>query len=275
MSARIWLGGMEVTVLVDGVYSARVEHLVHMHGPEQEKAAREKWGKPTFEVDVNCFLVKADGALTLIDAGAGEAWGPAYGKMRASLAALGVQPGDIDRVLLTHVHGDHALGLLTADGHAWLPQAEIFAPRADWDYFTDSDEMARLPSGRRGGAAVAAKLDDAYGARIRLYDAGDTRAGIESVGLPGHTPGQCGFILRGGGETLFLVADALHVGDLQAADPDLGVVYDISPSIAAATRRAMLARAADEGLIVAGGHLHGLARVRRAGDGFAFEPLTQ
>jgi ribonuclease Z len=50
----------------------------------------------------NCsYLVRAAGAVLLIDCG------PA---VLQQLAAVGVTPGDVTHLLLTHRHGDHILG---------------------------------------------------------------------------------------------------------------------------------------------------------------------
>lgn len=268
----VTLGDVEVTILVDGVYSAPVSHLAHTGGEAATEAALAGWNKPTIDVDVNCFLLRSPEGLTLIDAGAGFAWGDRYGKARTLLAELGVRPADIGRVILTHLHGDHALGLLDGES-AWLPNAEIVVPDADWRFFGDADEVAKLPDGRRGGAAIAAKLAAAYERRIRTALPGETFANAELLPLPGHTPGQAGYVLRGPDATLLICADLLHEPALQAKDPDLGVIYDILPTVAAATRRDTLARCADEKWIIAGGHLKGFGRVRHEGQGFVIEPL--
>ena len=67
-------------------------------------------------------------------------------------------------------------------------------------------------------------------------------------------------------------ADALHLPDAQAADPDIGLVFDVDPAEAVRTRRALLERAAREGWIIAGSHVTGLGRVQRAGNAFRFMP---
>lgn len=263
-------GPYQVTRVVDGVYRAPVADLAHVTTPDRAVEVARRWGKPTIDVPVNLFLLSGPGGLTLIDAGAGEAWGPAYGQARAMLAALGVAPCDVRRVLLTHLHGDHALGLL--DGEArFFPNAEIFAPADDLAFFTDSRARAATPANRAGAFAVAAKLTAVYGDALRSLSPGaEPIDDLVMMTLPGHTPGHAGFVI-GRGETagpgaLFLMGDALHAAALQPADPDLGFVYDIDPPRAGRTRRGALDLAARRGWIVSGGHIDGFMRVEAQGE---------
>jgi len=59
------------------------------------------------------------------------------GLLPDALERLGVTPGEIDTVVLTHLHIDH-IGWLAPDGAPFFPHAEIYCHRADWDYFVDT-----------------------------------------------------------------------------------------------------------------------------------------
>lgn len=251
-------GAYRVTRLVDGVYKAPVGHLMHLSRPERASEVALRWGRPTIDVPVNVFLLQGPAGVILIDAGAGESWGPDYGRARAAMTAMGVAPADVGLVLLTHLHGDHALGLMQ-DGAAFFRNARIVAPQAELAYFTDARAKEALAPERRGAFDVAAKLLAAYGDRVATFESGRSPApGVESMALPGHTPGHTGFVVGG---ALFLFGDALHVDALQSADPDLGFVYDVDPAEAAASRRDALESAARAGWIVCGGHIGGFKRV--------------
>jgi glyoxylase-like metal-dependent hydrolase (beta-lactamase superfamily II) len=88
--------------------------------------------------------------------------------------------------------------------------------------------------------------------------------------LPGHTPGHTGYLLRGDGDSgdLLLWGDALHLGRIQPADPQIGLVYDLDPQTAARTRRATLERAVQQDWTVASGHVRGFGRVHSAQTGY-------
>ncbi|WP_419896005.1 AidB family quorum-quenching N-acyl homoserine lactonase [Roseomonas sp. USHLN139] len=259
-------GSIETVLLRDGHFTAPAETLTHIGGAPDRARAIATWGRPQIATDVNCFLLRGPMGVTLIDVGVGTAWGDGFGHARAQLAALGIAPAAVERVLLTHLHDDHLNGLYEGDT-PFFPAAEIWAPQADLAFFTDPQARARLPEARHGGFKMAEKLLRVFGDRVRALPAGPVLPGIEAVPLPGHTPGHTGYRIEG---RLLVWADLLHLQALQPAEPEIGLVFDLDPAQAAATRRATLARAAAEGLVIAGSHVEGFHRVTAAGAGFAF-----
>ena len=67
------------------------------------------------------------------------------------MAAAGFDPKAVDMVVISHFHGDHINGLLTADNTLAFPNAEVLVPAAEWKYFMDDGEMSRRPTGRMQG----------------------------------------------------------------------------------------------------------------------------
>jgi glyoxylase-like metal-dependent hydrolase (beta-lactamase superfamily II) len=107
-------------------------------------------------LDTNCFLVHAPDSLGLIDAGYG---GKINAKLRhrheledgeplvRNLAVIGVAPEEIDWVILTHLHFDHAGGVTRQDEGGNLrptfPRARHFVQRIEWeDALSDLPELA-------------------------------------------------------------------------------------------------------------------------------------
>ena len=265
------IGETRIQVLLDGVFETGRDALTHRGGEAARARALDLWGDRPLRVDVNAFLLRGPRGTELVDAGTGPSWGPQFGHARQAMRDEGVAPEAVDRVFLTHIHGDHALGLLDGDAPS-LPRAEIVVPAADLAFFTDAAERDRLPEARRGGFPIAPRLIAAYGDRLKAVPFGAVMPGVALVPLPGHTPGQGGVLLTEGGDAALLLGDALHLGDLQAADPDVGLVFDLDPATAADTRRAVLARAAATGWAIAGGHLAGFGRVAAEGGGFRITP---
>ncbi|MEJ1160845.1 MBL fold metallo-hydrolase [Prosthecomicrobium sp. N25] len=222
-------------------------------------------------LDVNAFALRLSGGITLVDAGGGPALGTGFGRIRPALAGMGIRPEDVEAVCLTHLHSDHAGGLFDED-RACFPRATVMVPAAELAFFTDPAARERTHPDRRSGFRMAAALTSAYDGRIRALPEGPVVPGLDCVALPGHTPGHAGYRLGEGAGALLLWGDVVHLPELQVADPDLGLVYDFDPALAAETRRSLLARCAGEQWIVAGGHT-GFGRVTSGGDGFAFEPL--
>lgn len=253
-------GPYDVRLFIDGIYAAPVEHLAHVTSEARREAAVRGWGRPTVDMDVNMFTLAGPDGLTLIDAGTGPFWGPGLGKARAAMAQAGLVPGDVRRVLLTHIHGDHALGLLDGEGR-YFPDAEIFAPAGDLAFFTDPAIRDGVPAHRRGGFDVAARIIAAYGERVKPLEAGPVLPGVEAIALPGHTPGHTGYLIGEGAERLMLWGDLVHKPDLQFADPDLCFIYDADAAAGAVSRHGLLRRAAREGWVVSGGHISGFIRI--------------
>ncbi|MFA6966136.1 MBL fold metallo-hydrolase [Bosea sp. (in: a-proteobacteria)] len=261
-------GRYDVSILHDGFYEAPIDVLTHASGPAARERAIKAWGRPTLRIVVNCFLLRGPDGITLVDAGTGTSWGAAYGHARTALDAMGIARGDVDRVLITHLHGDHALGLF--DGNEpYFPNAQVLVPEADLSFFTDEAKRDQTPENRRGGFAIAATLQRLYGGRVEaIAGLEDVLPGIRMIPLPGHTHGQSGYLIGDDAHSLLIWGDALHLETLQASDPDVGLVFDLDGATAVKTRRDILARASHEGWIVTGGHVEGFKTVRNVGNAF-------
>ena len=259
-------GRYDLTTLIDGVFSAPSEILIHPSGEAPRAAAIEKLG-PRIAIVVNCFALASEDGMTLIDAGTGTSWGEAMGHAPAEMAKAGIAAEAVKRILITHLHGDHALGLFDGEKPAF-PNAEIIVPEVDLAFYGDEAKRETIAENKRGGFAIAATLKRLYEGRIRTIGAGDTLDGLTLIPLPGHTYGHSGYLLEGGDRPLLFWGDALHLAELQATDPDLGLVYDVDAAMAVRSRRDILARAADEGWLVAGAHVEGISGVERLGAGF-------
>lgn len=265
-------GRYETYLLRDGEFRAPADVLTHLDGEASRRQAIGRLGKPEIQIDVNCFLLRSADGITLIDSGAGTVWGPTFGRSRQAMSELGIEPAQVDRVLLTHLHDDHALGLFEGDA-AFFPNAEILVPQTDLAYFTDAAALEATPEARRGAFGMASKLQHVYGDRVRTIGEGPVLPGIIARALPGHTPGHTGYLLEDPGHSLMVWADTLHLAEIQPEDPAIGLVFDLDSATAARTRRALLEQAADEGWIVVGGHITGFNQVERAGNGFRIVPV--
>lgn len=87
----------------------------------------------------NAYLVETRGRRVLIDAGAGVHMGPNAGKMLDNLADVGIAPGNIDAIILTHCHPDHILGIVDKDWNAVFPNAELVVPELDEQFWLRGD----------------------------------------------------------------------------------------------------------------------------------------
>ena len=216
------------------------------------------------------FLVKTPEDMVLVDSGNGE---ERQGRTHALLRQLGVPAEAVTKILLTHMHGDHVLGLFSGK-QAAFPSAEIYVEASEFRFWTDRKNMSRAPSGMGANFDNAERLAQIYKGRIRLFTAGDKLfPWLASVALPGHTEGHTGFLVERAGRRLLLAGDFLHCLAVQAAHPEVAVIWDSDQELAKRTRLQTLRQAAGDGTVVLGDHFAnpGAVRFTERGAGFAYE----
>ncbi len=273
----IRVGEVTVTALNDGQFEASTAILNGV--TESEAAAAEAGAFRVLppRITISSFLIETAGTKVLVDAGCGTAFGPAMGRGRAKLAALGVAPGDISAVLVTHAHVDHVSGLVDGDGKAYFPNAEIVINGAETEFWFDEAKAAAAPEAAKGGFATAQGALKPYAARIRtVRDGQEGLAGITCRHLPGHTPGHSGWHIASGSASLLIWGDVVHLPGIQFALPQAGLAFDTDSDEARRTRARVLDMAATDRLLVAGMHLDfpAFGHVVRAGGGYGFVPAV-
>ena len=215
----------------------------------------------------NAFLVKANGLNILIDAGTGV-----DGILVEKIKALGIQPEEINAVLITHLHFDHFGGLLL-DGQAAFPNAEVYLSVQEYEYF-----IVTNPNQRAVDALAPYSLQIVTFAPAELNAEQKTPlfSGITPIAAFGHTPGHTVFQIENNGEKLLIIGDLLHVALVQFAIPEISATFDIDPVEAAQTRRQILTYAAENQISVGGMHIvyPGIGTVEVDGEGFKLTAMN-
>jgi glyoxylase-like metal-dependent hydrolase (beta-lactamase superfamily II) len=261
---------MEVIALCDGHLDLAPESLRFDRAAAQALLAASPAGFPP-RIDVNCFALRRAGRCALVDTGAAESMGPKLGALAGRLAAAGIDPAEVDTVLLTHIHPDHSNGLADAAGAACFPNAELVVHAADLAFWCDPDRISEGPEPLRQRRAMAIRQTGAYADRLRPFATeAEVFPGVTALPLPGHTPGHSGFLLACGDETVAIWGDTVHLAAVQVPHPEATVAFDIDPEAAVASRRRMFDLVASAGMGVLGMHLPfpGLARLERSGAGY-------
>jgi glyoxylase-like metal-dependent hydrolase (beta-lactamase superfamily II) len=99
--------------------------------------------------------------------------------------------------------------------------------------------------------------------------------GIRSDSLPGHTPGQSGYLFQSADSQLLVIGDAMHEPLLHVKHPEWTSMGDARRQQTIKTRRELLARLADQKLRFQAFHFPfpGIGYIRRDGaDRFEFVP---
>jgi glyoxylase-like metal-dependent hydrolase (beta-lactamase superfamily II) len=267
------VGDIEVTALSDGPFPATLDTLIEFDRAEAQRLLGKPAGTPFF-LPVNCYLLKLGSKWALVDAGCGPHMAPGLGQLPKRLREAGVPPEAIDIVILTHIHPDHALGLIDANGAAIFPNADLLVHEAEANFWLGRDAAPNASERVRRNIGKARQATAPYRERMRTVGDGEALPGVTAMLLPGHTPGHTGWIVHSGGESLLFWGDVVHIPAIQVARPEAAFVYDVDPQAARATRRRAFDMVAADRLAVAGAHLDfpGIGTIERKGTNYRFEP---
>lgn len=270
------VGDLIVTALNDGFIILPPAILQGISAEEQDMLYRAAGRRPPFATAINGYLLQWAGRTVLVDAGAGGFMGPHLGKLQVNLEAAGVTPGEVDTVLLTHMHTDHIGGLLAPDRTALFPRAVVMVSALEIAYWRNRSNQDASPETTRDAFDVSANVVAAYGDRFETFDRSDITPGIKAIALPGHTPGHTGFEFTAEDAPFVIWGDICHAPEVQCPRPDVTVVFDVSPTDAIESRRKMLARAVDQDLLIAGMHMPfpGFTRIGRSADAYIHHPAV-
>lgn len=276
---RMQLGAFQVTALSDGTHPFPVDTV--MTNISQQQALQDLADadlKLPVQGSINAFLINTGSKLILIDSGAGALYGDCCGKLLDHLRAAGYRPEQVDEVLITHLHKDHAGGI-NAQGRAVFPNAVLRLSQAEADYWLDPANKARAPAFLASffDAAQAAVGPYRTAGRLQPYrDFGPLETGIEALPAPGHTPGHASYLITSEGQQLLVWGDIIHVAPIQLPHPTATVKYDSSAADAQATRAALLQRTSSQHLIVAAAHIAfpGLGHIRQRHGEYTWVPVN-
>lgn len=273
------LGRFRLTALMDGLAPLTRQHFFGEDEALIDKAL-SVFGVPATDMSVplNVYLLQSADENILIDAGMGafDLLGPGFGHIIPGLAALGLRPSDITKIVVTHAHPDHVGGLISG-GRAIFENAELAIADREYAFWSDAANYARAPEGLRPLFEMARSALTPYKDRLLIVqDSAEVAPGLTLELSPGHTPGHSILHLDGGDQELLLIADTVHNAELHTALPQTGFGFDSDPAEAATARLRVFDRAASDQILIAGAHIHfpGFGRFTRTGDAYRYLPAS-
>ncbi|HEX2165779.1 MAG TPA: MBL fold metallo-hydrolase, partial [Longimicrobiales bacterium] len=209
---------------------------------------------------MRCLLVETPDALVLIDNGAGnkenEKFVDIYGidnaasdsgrfptRIEEALAQLGFSADDVDIMLDTHLHFDHAGGNTRRSDDDGV---ELSFPRARYVVQRGELEWSRMKNERIQASYLPHNIEPVVDAgRMDLVD-GDVEVvpGVRVMRTPGHTPHHQSVLITSGGETACFLADVIPTSAHLPLPWIMG--YDVEPLVTLESKRMLLNRAREE-----------------------------
>jgi len=257
----------------DGVLKSTVDAVL---GHDRESGARLLGCEPDGSclINVISFAVSRGSKHVLIDAGSGNGVQPTLGRLPQALAAEGITPPHVSYVFLTHLHPDHAAGLLNGYGAAAFENAEIVLHETEYEFWTSDIyvQSEKLKMTRLRNKQILSKYSD----RIICVRDGTDIVGFHAVWAGGHTPGHTCWGFDVGVERYLAWGDTVHFAPIQIPNTRVGVIYDIDAEKAADSRLRILELATSEERIVLAAHVNdtGIGRITRSSDQFAWRAVT-
>lgn len=212
------------------------------------------------KLNINLLLIRADGENILVDAGIGDALSERQKKMfgverssalETELSELDLVPEDIHLVLLTHLHADHAGGVikLEEDGRKLprFPNARHVVQLKEWQEAMEPDE-------RTSATYFTSNLKVLEQEKLlELVDGEDEVArGVRLLNTGGHTPGHQAVLIEDGGNRI------LWPGDIVPSTYHLRIPYvaavDLFPRETMEQKKRFLQMCSEDGWLLAFDH---------------------
>jgi glyoxylase-like metal-dependent hydrolase (beta-lactamase superfamily II) len=260
------IGDFTAVALRDGTLSMPNDNKVFGVGltPADVAAVLSANNLPTDHLDLSLqpLLVRADQRVLLFDTGAGGLFGPGSGKVVMAFADAGVDRESVTDIFISHSHGDHIGGLVTADGKLAFPKAAIHISKPEWDFLSGQKDMAELV------AAVTPKV-------TAFKPGADLVPGVvKAVEIKGHTPGHSGYQITSGNESLLYVGDSMHHSVVSVQKPEWTIAFDADNATATTSRTTLINELAASGQRIYAVHFPfpGIGRMEKRDAGAVWVP---
>jgi glyoxylase-like metal-dependent hydrolase (beta-lactamase superfamily II) len=240
---------------------------------------------------LNCLLVETPAGRVLIETGIGERLPDKTRAMRGyegtpivpALEAAGFDPKTVDLVVMSHLHFDHAGGLMragdgTTAGAKAFPRARIVAQQAEWDIAL-SDNSRIVASYDQ----LELRLVQGWGKAGAVDGDVELLPGVSVIRTGGHSKGHQAIVVRGAGSRAGTAGTdgrtVAFFGDLGmrpwSANPRWVTSFDDFPLDSVEVKGELFARAAAEGWLVALSHepVTPIGRLTPDRDRYRFDPV--
>lgn len=280
---RVKMGDVEIIALYDGATRLPLHERYVSNAPFDEvKKLASAQGLSTeyVELTFTAYLIVSGSRHILLDTGLGEFGSPkeTTGKLLESLRLAGYKPEDIDTILISHFHADHISGLRDSAGKFVYPNAKVWVPTPEYDYWMSDANMQAAPQQRKGAFDIARRVFVGMPENmLNKFEPGkEVAPGIFSKAAYGHTPGHTVFEVKSGTNSFYYIADMINVPAFFATHPEWMVASDIDPNSAFKVRQEFLQIVDKSNPLVGGFHFPfpGVGHLKAQSVGYKFYPVN-
>jgi len=297
MMRQLTIGAMRIDRLAEIERIAFDKNWLFANVTDEVIAANRDWldaryiepGTGRFFLSHHSYVVRTEHWTAIVDTCCGNhkdrpripVWHQLDQPYLHNMAALGVDPAEVDFVMCTHLHVDH-VGWNTrlVDGR-WVPtfpRARYLMARTEYAHWEQKHRLNPKHPVNHGSFAdsvlpvVAAGQAEFVATDHCVFD--DRNATLRFAPAPGHTIGNSTIHLCGGEDKAVMSGDVIH-HPIQCAAPWLANAADFDPGAALATRIRLLREVTDTATILLTGHFPAptAGRVVSHADAFRFRFL--
>lgn len=272
---RFKIGALNAIALHDGINNLeRPKNLVGNATEEDVNEAFLSIGVPDGKLiaTYSALAIEAEGKIVLIDTGNGPFRSTTSGRLLRNLEAAGYSASDVDTILISHFHGDHISGLVNCNSTPSFPNAQVYVPQKEWDYWMGG---TNAPVSHKANFDNCQRIFGIVRDRVVKFSWGESLVpGISTIQADGHTPGHTAFEIESDDERMLYAADLTNNPIIFAKYPNWHGRFDMLPERAVETRKLILDRAVDNRLRLFFSHapFPSNGYVMRNGNGYCFAP---
>ncbi len=229
-SARVHTGGSPVIIpLSEGSFTIDKTKLFVPFNHAEDDLQQRPVG--SLLVEIQPFLVITSKDVLLLDAGLGfNDEGRRQMQIHANMEKEGIRPEQVTKVLMTHLHKDHAGGVCREDDHRELsfPNATYYIQKKELDFAFETGFPSFIPNELQA-------LKTSPQVHFLNEDEGVIDGYIHYRHTGGHSPYHQVFWIKEAGETIFFGGD--EAPQLQQMKIKYKTKYDFNPDLAMQLRR--------------------------------------
>lgn len=202
------------------------------------------------DLSTDPILIQFEGKTLLIDTGVGNKMDErqlrnngvrAQSQLEDSLASLGLLAEEIDYVLMTHMHADHASGLTKLENEQYVstfPNAKILLSSTEWNELRQPNIRSRNTYWKENWEAIQSQVET-------FENECEVMPGIRMIHTGGHSDGHSIIKLEQNGETIIHMADIMPTHAHQ--NPLWVLAYDDYPMTSVFAKEKIMAEALANG----------------------------